>query len=376
MKIMTVLGTRPEIIRLSRVIARLDELCEHIVVHTGQNFDPHLRDVFFRELRVRRPNHVLTAQGSFGQQLATLLPSVESLLIQEQPDRLLILGDTNSGLAAIIAKRLGIAVFHMEAGNRCFDDRVPEEVNRRIIDHACDVWLPYTERSRQNLLAEGIPSHRIFVTGNPILEVIRSCEADISKSDILGRLGLSPQRYFLTTMHRAENVDVEAHLLGITTALDQLARQYQVPVIVSTHPRTRQRMEAYRIERPNPLVRFLEPFGFFDFITLERQAMCVLSDSGTVQEECTIFQVPSVTLRQTTERPETLERGCNILSGTEPASIQRCVRKMLERKAPGTAPPEYLVDNVSETVTNLLTGFATFVHTQSGSKGSSATQAA
>jgi UDP-N-acetylglucosamine 2-epimerase (non-hydrolysing) len=360
MKIMTVLGTRPEIIRLSRVMARLDEMCKHVVVHTGQNFDPQLRDVFYRELRVRPPDHTLSAQGSFSRQLATILVETERLLAEEKPDRLLILGDTNSGLAAIIAKRQGIPVFHMEAGNRCFDDRVPEEVNRRIIDHSCDVWLPYTERSRQNLLREGIPGNRIYVTGNPILEVIRHYDSEILKSNILARLELAARRYFLVTMHRAENVDVEERLLGITSALNQLSRDYQVPVIVSTHPRTRLRMEGFKIARDNPLVRFMEPFGLFDFITLERNALTVLSDSGTVQEECTIFQVPGVTIRDTTERPETLERGCNILSGTGPADILLCVRKMLERKTPGTPPPEYLVDNVSETVTNLLLGFTAF----------------
>jgi UDP-N-acetylglucosamine 2-epimerase (non-hydrolysing) len=357
MKIMTVLGTRPEIIRLSLVMARLDELCQHVVVHTGQNFDPQLRDVFYRELRVRAPDHTLSAQGNFSQQLATILVETERLLIDEKPDRLLILGDTNSGLAAIIAKRHGIPVFHMEAGNRCFDDRVPEEVNRRIIDHSSDVWLPYTERSRQNLLREGIAGNRIFVTGNPILEVIKHYDKDIAQSKILARLELAPRRFFLVTMHRAENVDIEKRLLGITTALDELTREYKVPVIVSTHPRTRLRMERFKVERTNPLVRFMEPFGLFDFITLERNALAVLSDSGTVQEECTIFQVPGVTIRDTTERPETLERGCNILSGTDPAAILLCVKKMLDRKSPGSPPPEYLMDNVSETVTNLLLGF-------------------
>jgi UDP-N-acetylglucosamine 2-epimerase (non-hydrolysing) len=360
MKIMTVLGTRPEIIRLSLIIARLDELCNHVVVHTGQNFDPQLREVFFREFQLRLPDYNLSAQGSFGQQLAIILGEMETLVTKEKPDRLLILGDTNSGLAAIIAKRHGIPVFHMEAGNRCYDDRVPEEVNRRIIDHSSDVWLPYTERSRQNLLREGLPAHRIFVTGNPILEVIRHYDADIEKSAILSRLELNQQRYFLVTMHRAENVDVESRLRGITTALDRLSRDYQVPVIVSTHPRTRLRMDSFRIDKTNSRVRFLDPFGFFDFITLERNALCVLSDSGTVQEECTIFQIPAVTIRDTTERPETLERGCNILSGTAPATILMCVQKVLGRKVPGAPPPEYLANNVSETVTNLVLGFSSF----------------
>jgi UDP-N-acetylglucosamine 2-epimerase (non-hydrolysing) len=357
MKIMTVLGTRPEIIRLTRVMARLDQLCQHVVVHTGQNFDRLLREVFLDELQVRPLDHHLAAQGSFGEQLAVILTEMEKLLLLEKPDRILILGDTNSGLSAIVAKRLGIPVFHMEAGNRCYDDRVPEEVNRRIIDQCTDVWMPYTERSRQNLLREGIPGNRVFVTGNPIGEVISHYEPKIRDSQIVSRLELTPRRFFLVTMHRAENVDVEWRLRGITRALDQLSCAYEAPVIVSTHPRTRLRMESFKIDKSNPRVRFLDPFGFFDFITLEKNAMCVLSDSGTVQEECSIFQVPSVTIRDTTERPETLEHGCNILSGAEPANILLCVRKMLERKSPGTPPPEYMVENVSETVTSLVLGY-------------------
>jgi UDP-N-acetylglucosamine 2-epimerase (non-hydrolysing) len=361
MKIMTVLGTRPEIIRLARVMARLDDSCDHVVVHTGQNYDQQLRDVFLRELRVRLPDHNLNAtEKTFSEQLATILIKMEVLLKKEKPDRLLILGDTNSGLAAIIAKRLGIPVFHMEAGNRCYDDRVPEEVNRRIIDHCCDVWLPYTERSRQNLLREGIAAQRIYVTGNPILEVIRYYEPEIAKSDILATLGLSARKYFLVTTHRAENTDDEARLRKIITALERLQQEYQVPIIVSRHPRMAARMSEFGIASPNPQVRFLTPFGFFDFIALERNAMCILSDSGTVQEECTLFKVPGVTIRDTTERPETLEHGCNILSGIEPESIQLCVRKMLKRKAPGTPPPEYLVENVSEAVTNLVLGYTSF----------------
>lgn len=358
MKIMTVLGTRPEIIRLSRVMARLDELTEHTLVHTGQNYDAKLNELFFQELGVRAPDHVMSARGSVGAQLGTILLETERLLQSEKPDRLLILGDTNSGLAAIIAKRMGIPVFHMEAGNRCYDDRVPEEVNRRIIDHSSDILMPYTERSRQNLLREGFAGERIFVTGNPILEVIRHYEPAIARSDVLSRLQLEAGKYFLVTAHRAENVDVEERLFQLTHALDRLAKEYQVPVIVSTHPRTRSRMQSTRVKSDNAEVRFLEPFGFFDFIALEKQALCVLSDSGTCQEECTIFGVPTVTLRDVTERPETIERGTNILSGVEPALVLSCVKKVLSRAWAGSAPPEYLVENVSETVLNLVLGYS------------------
>jgi UDP-N-acetylglucosamine 2-epimerase (non-hydrolysing) len=360
MKVMTVLGTRPEIIRLSRVIARLDGLVEHVLVHTGQNYDASLNDVFFRELGVRAPDVALGARGELGAQLGTILAETDRLLGEHRPDRLLVLGDTNSGLAAVVAKRRGVPVFHMEAGNRCYDDRVPEEVNRRVIDHCSDVLMPYTERSRQNLLREGIAGQRVFVTGNPILEVIRHYEAETEKSEVLRRLELRPGKYFLVTAHRAENVDVEGRLRSLTAALDRLAGEYGLPVIVSTHPRTRSRMQALGLRGTGGRVRFLEPFGFFDFITLERRALCVLSDSGTCQEECTLFGVPAVTLRDVTERPETLERGTNILSGMQPDIIVACVKKVLSRAWPGSPPPEYLVENVSETVVNLVVGYTHF----------------
>jgi UDP-N-acetylglucosamine 2-epimerase (non-hydrolysing) len=357
MKVMTILGTRPEIIRLSRIIEKLDTLCDQVLVHTGQNYDFNLNDVFFQQLGVREPNYYLGARGSFGEQIGTILAQSERVMLEEKPDRFLVLGDTNSSLAAIMAKRLGISVYHMEAGNRCYDDRVPEEVNRRIIDHCSDVLLPYTERSRQNLLREGIPGERIYVTGNPIYEVIQHYDAQIRQSDILRQLELEPVRYFLVTMHREENVDVESRLRGLTTALDRLQEEYDMPVIVSTHPRTRLRMQTFGISRDNQDVRFLEPFGFFEFITLERNAFCVLSDSGTVQEECAIFRVPNVTIRDVTERPETLECGSNILSGANPDMVTQCVRTVLRQQGQGDPPREYVVENVSDTVINIVLGF-------------------
>ncbi|MBC8492639.1 MAG: UDP-N-acetylglucosamine 2-epimerase (non-hydrolyzing) [Chloroflexi bacterium] len=358
MKVMTILGTRPEIIRLSLIIEKLDRLCEHVLVHTGQNFDPGLSDVFFQELGVRQPDHFLGVRGdTFGEQIGKIIAASERVLLTERPDRLLVLGDTNSGLAAIIAKRMGIPVYHMEAGNRCYDDRVPEEVNRRIIDHSSDVLLPYTERSRQNLLREGIPGDRIYVTGNPIYEVIQHYDPQIRQSPILQDLGLEPGRYFLVTMHRAENVDVEERLRGLTTALDWLQREYSVSVIVSTHPHTRARMQGFGIGLNNDQVCFLPPFGFFEFIMLERNALCVLSDSGTVQEECAIFGTANVTIRDVTERPETLECGSNILSGADPNTVVRCVHTVLGLKGSWTAPSEYLVENVSNTVIKILLGF-------------------
>jgi UDP-N-acetylglucosamine 2-epimerase (non-hydrolysing) len=356
-KIVTILGTRPEIIRLSRIIPRLDAVCEQVLLHTGQNYDTNLNDVFFDQLGVRAPDHYLGARGSFGEQIGTILAGAERIFLEEKPDKFLVLGDTNSSLAAIMAKRLGIPVYHMEAGNRCYDDRVPEEVNRRIIDHSSDVLLPYTERSRQNLLREGIAGERIYVTGNPIFEVIRHYDAQIQQSTILDQLGLQSNQYFLVTIHRAENVDVEARLKSLLSAFDRLQRTYNMPVVISTHPRTKQRLKDFDITIENSNLHFSEPFGFFDFITLERQAYCVLSDSGTVQEECAIFGVPNVTIRDVTERPETLECGSNILSGANSESVMQCTRVALERKGRWTAPPEYLVDNVSNTILNIVLGY-------------------
>jgi UDP-N-acetylglucosamine 2-epimerase (non-hydrolysing) len=358
MKVMTILGTRPEIIRLSLIIEKLDRLCDHVLVHTGQNFDASLSDAFFQELGVRQPDHYLAVRGdTFGEQIGRIIAASEQVLLAEKPDRLLILGDTNSALSAIVAKRMGIPVYHMEAGNRCYDDRVPEEVNRRIIDHCSDVLMPYTERSRANLLREGIPGERIYVTGNPIYEVIQHYDAQIRQSTTLTDLGLEARQYFLVTMHRAENVDVEARLIGLTTALDRLQKEYGVPVIISTHPRTRARMQTYGIGIDNDQVRFLPPFGFFDFITLERHAHCVLSDSGTVQEECAIFGVPNVTIRDVTERPETIESGSNMLSGAEVETVLQCVRTVLELRGKWSAPREYLAENVSDTVVKIVLGF-------------------
>ena len=357
MKILTVLGTRPEIIRLSLIIQKLDAVCDHVLVHTGQNFDPNLNDIFFKQLGIRTPDEFLSAKGTFGEQVGIILSKTEKILLAEKPDKFLVLGDTNSALAAIVAKRLGIPVYHMEAGNRCFDDRVPEETNRRIIDHSSDVLMPYTERSRQNLLREGIPSKRIFVTGNPILEVIRHHQAQIDQSDILDRLAIYPGKYFLITLHRAENVDDEKRLKQFANAFDLLQKQYELPLIVSTHPHTRTRLESFGIAVSNSQIRLMEPFGFFDFIALEQKAKCVLSDSGTVQEECAIFKVPNVTLRDVTERPETIECGSNILTGSDPDQILLSVKTVLSRSADWTPPVEYLAEHVSHTVIKLLIGY-------------------
>jgi UDP-N-acetylglucosamine 2-epimerase (non-hydrolysing) len=357
-KILTVLGTRPEIIRLSRVIDLLDRHCEHVVVHTGQNYDPNLSDRFFAELGVRPPDRHLGIRGaSFGAVIGQIIAQSEQVLREERPDRLLILGDTDSGLAAVVAKRLGIPVYHMEAGNRCFDDRVPEEVNRRVIDHSSDVLMPYTERSRANLLREGIAAQRVYVTGNPIFEVLRHYEPQIAASRILAALGLEAGRYVLVTMHRQENVDQGERFQALVRGIGAIAREYDLPIICSTHPRTRNKIETFGVTVADERIRLLDPFGLFDFVALERQAFCVLSDSGTVQEECCIMGVPTVTLRDVTERPETVECGSNILSGAHPDDIVRSVRVAVGRRGGWKPPPEYVVEQVSHTIANIALSY-------------------
>jgi UDP-N-acetylglucosamine 2-epimerase (non-hydrolysing) len=357
-KIVTVLGTRPEIIRLSRIVEKLDRLAEHVLVHTGQNFDRQLSDIFFEEMQIRKPNHYLAVTGNtLAGQISQILVRAESIFLQEKPDRLLILGDTNSALCAIVAKRMGISVFHMEAGNRCYDDRVPEEINRRLIDHSSDVLMPYTERSRANLLREGIPGEKVYVTGNPIFEVIENYRAHIERSNVLQKLQIEPRRYFLVTLHRAENVDIESRLCKFAEAFELISDHYGLPVIVSTHPRTRERMRQFGVATHHGDVRFPEPFGFFDFIALEQSACCVLSDSGTVQEECAILGTPNVTLRDVTERPETIECGSNILTGCEPNIILSSVRAVLDLDTKWNPPHEYLVPYVSSTVLRIVLGY-------------------
>jgi UDP-N-acetylglucosamine 2-epimerase (non-hydrolysing) len=355
MKIVTWLGTRPEIIRLSRVIPLLDANAEHTVVHTGQNYDPNLSDVFFREMAIRPPDvHLGIESSSFGAQAARIVEASFDYFSRERPDRVLILGDTNSGLAAISAARLRIPVYHMEAGNRCYDDRVPEEINRRIIDACSAVLMPYTHRSKDNLVREGIERRRIAVTGNPIFEVLSHYRPGIDASQALGRLGLAAKRFFLATLHRAENVDEPARLRSFLDALDAASSEHGFPAILSLHPRTAARMRESSIA-VSSRVRLVEPLGFFDFVHLELTAACVLSDSGTVQEECCILGVPNVTLRDVTERAETIECGSNILSGSDPSTIASCVRLALSNSG-WTPPDEYLHPNVSRTVVNVILG--------------------
>lgn len=358
MKIMTIFGTRPEIIRLSLIMRVLDQHCNHVTVHTGQNYDESLSDVFIRDLEVRTPDHHLGIRSSsFGEQIGQILSRVDQLLTEQKPDRLLLLGDTNSALSAIVAARRGIPVYHMEAGNRCYDDRVPEEINRRIIDHSSTVLLPYTVRSKDNLVREGIDRDRIYVTGNPIKEVLDTFDDKIEASTVMAGLAVRPFEYFLVTLHRSENVDSPDRLARIFTGLASVADKFGKPVMVSVHPRTAERLESSAVRPDSSKVRLFKALGFFDFVKLEKNALAVLTDSGTVQEECAIFGVPNVTLRDVTERPETIECGSNILSGSDTDAIVSAIELAISQPAAWTAPTEYTASNVSQTVSKILLGY-------------------
>lgn len=348
-KILTILGTRPEIIRLSRIIPQLDQLSDHRVLHTGQNYDPTLNEIFFRDLGLRPPDHMLQSRGSLAEQLSLTFVGVESYLQEFDPDAVLVLGDTNSGLSAVICQRLGYPVFHMEAGNRCYDSTVPEETNRRIIDHVSTFNLPYTELSRQNLLREGLANNRIVCTGNPIREVLDFYSGQIQHSDILDRLGLTPGQYVVATAHRAENVDDPERLENILSALEHIADH--MPVVFSCHPRTRQRLTRSLSNN----IKLLEPQSFFDWAKLERDSRMAVTDSGTVQEEMCLFHKPTITIRQTTERPETVHCGSNIVAGIDKNRIIDCYQQALTMRN-WQVPAEYNHRSVSTVVVNILMG--------------------
>jgi UDP-N-acetylglucosamine 2-epimerase (non-hydrolysing) len=325
-------------------------------VHTGQNYDPQLSDVFFRELGIRAPDlHLGIRAPDFAHQVGELLAAVGKVLAMSRPDRVLILGDTNSGLTAIVAARMGIPVFHMEAGNRCFDDRVPEEINRRVIDHCSTVLLAYTHRSKENLLREGIERDRIFVTGNPIYEVLMTYASQIDSSDALKQFAVTERNYLLVTLHRSENVDDPARLRMLLKSVSEVGRAHGLPTLVSIHPRTADKIRSSKIETAD--LRLLSPLGFFDFVKLEQQARLVLSDSGTVQEECAIFHVPNVTIRDVTERPETLECGSNVLGGARPEDVLRAAKLAMTLPTTWIPPIEYTAPDVSSTVLKLVLGY-------------------
>jgi UDP-N-acetyl-L-fucosamine synthase len=363
LKVMTILGTRPEIIRLSRVMARLDECVDHVVVHTGQNWDYELNEVFFDELRVRKPNHFLgVGGGSLGDTLGAILARTEKILLQERPDAVLILGDTNSAISAIMARRLKVPVYHMEAGNRSYDRNVPEETNRRLVDHIADFNLVYTEHARRHLLSEGLEHRRIYLTGSPMREVLDFHRTEIERSDILDKLDLSERSFFIVSLHREENVDDPARLRTLVEALGDLVTEYEMPCIVSTHPRTRKRIEVNDVTAHHRIL-FHKPFGFYDYNHLQMKAFCAISDSGTIAEEASILGFPAISPRDAIERPEALDVGCIVLTGVDRSSIVDGVAFAVKHfthfhNFSMAAPQDYCITNTSDRVAALILGTA------------------
>lgn len=361
MKVMTIVGTRPEIIRLARVMTRLDatEGIEHVLVHTGQNYDRQLNEVFFDDLGLRAPDHYLGVDTtSLGSVLGGVLIGTEKVLLEERPDAVLVLGDTNSCLATVMAKRMRIPTYHMEAGNRCFDENVPEETNRRLIDHVADFNLAYTEHARRNLLAEGLHPRRVIVTGSPMREVLDSVRSQIDASDVLDRLGLAAGGYFLVSAHREENVDSPERLRSLLACIDRVHRVHDLPVVVSTHPRTRKRLEALD-QTVEGDVRWLEPFGFHDYNHLQLRAACVLSDSGTIAEEASILGFPAVTLRDSIERPEALDTGSIMMTGLDPDDVELAVRITLkDGSVTSSMPAGYEIADTSNRVVRFIVSTA------------------
>ncbi len=363
LKVMTIVGTRPEIIRLSRLLALLDRHLDHVIVHTGQNYDYELNQVFFDELELRKPDHFLNVDtSSLGAVVGDIMRKTEEVLRQEKPDAFLVLGDTNSCLAAYMAKRLHIPIFHMEAGNRCFDFNVPEETNRRIVDHISDFNLVYTEHARRHLLSEGISHRRIYLTGSPMKEVLDYYMPKIKKSGALETMGIKAHNYFVVSVHREENVDNPGNLKKIMQVLNRLAEHYLVPVIVSTHPRTRKRLEEITDVTMNPLVNFMKPFGFLDYVHLQMNALCTVSDSGTISEESSMLSFPAISLRQSMERPEAQDAGTIILSGLDPQavldSVELVIHEFKENKTYSKIAEDYSITNTSWRVLKLLMGNA------------------
>ncbi|WP_291133847.1 non-hydrolyzing UDP-N-acetylglucosamine 2-epimerase [Erythrobacter sp.] len=363
---MTILGTRPEIIRLSRVMARLDDYVDHVIVHTGQNWDFELNEVFFEDLDVRKPDHFLgTGGGTLGETLGKILSESERVISAEQPDAVLVLGDTNSAMSAIMARRMKIPVYHMEAGNRSYDRNVPEETNRKLVDHISDFNLVYTEHARRHLLTEGVQHRRIYLTGSPMREVLNHYRGRIAASDVLDRHKLKANQYFIVSLHREENVDNAGRLRALLDTLNALAEQYDMPVIVSTHPRTRKRLEALDGAEFDTRVQFMKPFGFHDYNALQMHCFCAISDSGTIAEESSILGFPAITPRDAIERPEGLDAGCIIMTGLHRDTIldgvNAVTRMFSERQVDGLPHPiplDYTINNTSERVVSLIIGTA------------------
>ncbi len=365
LKLMTIIGTRPEIIRLSEVIKACDRYFHHILVHTGQNWDYTLNEVFFKDLQLRAPDYYLDAAGKdLGETMGNIIARSYKILLQEKPDALLILGDTNSSLCAISAKRLKIPIFHMEAGNRCFDQNVPEETNRTLVDHISDIHLPYTEHSRRYLLSEGITKQHIFVTGSPMTEVLKKHIDRIKKSKVLETLKLEQGRYILVSAHREENIDNEKNFSSLMNALNAIAERYKLPVVYSTHPRSWKKIEE-RGFKFHPLIRKLKPFGFLDYNKLQLNSFCVLSDSGTLSEESTLLGFPAVLIRTSTERPEVLDKGTIVIGGISEKDIFQAVdlcRAMWANKEKTVVSQDYIDDNVSVKVVKIIQSYVKIIN--------------
>jgi len=366
LKVATVFGTRPEIIRLSRVLSKLDEYCEHVTIHTGQNYDYELNEIFFHDLEVRKPDYFLNAAGSnAAETIGNVIIAVDEVLAKIKPDALLVLGDTNSCMAAISAKRRKIPVFHMEAGNRCFDQRVPEEINRRLVDHMADINLTYSSIARDYLLREGLPADMIIKTGSPMFEVLNTYREGIESSDVVNRLGLQKHKFFVVSAHREENVDSDKNFSNLVESLNIIAKTYQMPVIVSTHPRTQKRIETMGVQF-NPLIQLLKPLGFKDFNKLQVSSKAVLSDSGTINEESSIMNFPALNLREAHERPEGMEEAVVIMAGlgverimqglaileSQPRDKERLVRQVYD----------YSMPNVSDKIVRIIHSYTDYVN--------------
>lgn len=367
LKVMTIIGTRPELIKMSRVIAEFDKHTKHILVHTGQNYDYELNQVFFEDLEIRKPDYFLEAVGeSVAQTIARVIEKSDEVLGREQPDAVMLYGDTNSCLAVISAKRRKIPVFHMEAGNRCFDQRVPEELNRKVLDHLSDINLVLTEHARRYLIAEGIRPETIIKTGSHMKEVLNYYMPRVEKSNALIRMGLEPKKYFIVSAHREENVDTPENLLDLVSTLNALAETYHYPIIVSTHPRTKKRLDDLEIEKLDPLIKFLKPFGFFDYIKLQMESLCVLSDSGTITEEASLLNLPAITIRNAHERPEGMDVGTLIMSGLKKDRVLDAVRVIISQHDKKNrcvrAVEDYETESVSKQLLRVVLSYVDYVN--------------
>ena len=368
LKVVTIVGTRPEIIRLSRVISSLDKFCDHVLIHTGQNYDYELNQVFFDDLGIRKPDFFLdtaTNSNSAAQTIGNLMGAVDKVLEQIQPDAVLVLGDTNSCLSVIPAKRRKIPIFHMEAGNRCFDQRVPEEINRRIVDHTADINLTYSDIAREYLLREGLPPDRVIKTGSPMFEVLEYYRRGIEASDVVERLGLKPEQYFLVSAHREENIEPTKSFNQFTAMLNKLAERHHIPIIVSTHPRTRNKISESK-NQFDPLIKFMKPLGFNDYVKLQQRAYCVLSDSGTINEESSILNFPALNLRDSHERPEGMEEAAVMMVGMNSDRIHQCLQ-ILKDQGRGELRSvrlvnDYSMPNVSAKVVRIIHSYVDFVN--------------